>query len=875
MRRSLLSTFLLLAPLPGREARGQAPASGFDFFPGGTYEASVPTPRSVLGYGLGEAYTEHWRLVRWIEALGAASGRARVFRYGETYEGRPLLLVAVSSPENLARLDAIREGLSRLADPRKAPGGPAKEEILERSPALVWLSFTVHGNEASGTEASIGLLYQLAAGTDERTREVLANTVALIDPNLNPDGRDRFVNWYRSVAGAKPDEDPQSLEQDEPWPAGRTNHYLFDLNRDWAFLTQIETRSRVAEYLRWMPQVHVDLHEMGAESSYFFFPADVPINPNLPEATLEWHREFGRGNAAAFDRFGWSYYTAERFDLYYPGYGDSWPSLQGAIGMTYEQAGGAGVRFKREDEQVLTLHDRAWHHFTAAFATLETAARNRRPLLSDFARFHESALEEGRRGGVREYLWKEGEDPARARALASLLAAQGIEVERSREPFTAGPLTKVGGGKADRERFEKGTYLASLAQPRKRLLHALLEPDPSLRDLYFYDVSAWNLPLAFGVEAWFSPARAEVGRDRFEAPGPVAGPKEMAGAPVAIPREGVYAYLLPWSASGAPPLLHRLLAEGFRASIATRELRLEGRDWPRGTLVVPIHGNAETLTARLGALSGELGVPVSPVRTGRSDRGIDLGSGYVVPVRPRKIALVAGEGVFSGSYGSIRYLLERAYGIDHHVVPLSGLPRARLSEYDAIVLPNGFGYSRTLDKAATDRLKDWVAAGGTIVAIGGAAEWASADGSGLTPVRKVRPEPASAEDGKKAIEWVRLEEKDRLDRRREFPGAILGIELDPAHPLAFGSAPTSYVMQTSPRAFAHATEGATTVAAFLEDPRVSGFVGEEAGKLLRRAAFLVEVGIGRGRVVLFADDPSFRAVWHGPTRLFLNSLLLP
>ncbi|HET6203772.1 MAG TPA: M14 family zinc carboxypeptidase [Planctomycetota bacterium] len=877
MRRALRPCLFLLGALLPRAAAQSLPATGpgFDFFPEGTYDPAVPTPRSVLGYELGEAYTEQWRLARWIEALTGASPRTKLFRYGETYERRPLLLLAVSSPENLARLEEIRADVARLADPRRLRDEAEADAILDRTPAVVWLSFSVHGNEASGTEAAIGLLYQLAAGTDARTREVLASTVALIDPSLNPDGRDRFVSWYRSVAGALPDADPQALEQDEPWPGGRTNHYLFDLNRDWAFLTQVETRGRIAEYLRWMPQVHVDLHEMGAESTYFFFPADVPVNPNFPEATLEWHREFGKGNAEAFDRFGWPYYTAERFDLYYPGYGDSWPSLQGAIGMTYEQAGQSGVRFKREDEQVLTLHDRSWHHFTAALATLETAARRRRALLADFARFHRTALEEGRRGPVREYLWKEGEDPARAYALAALLAAQGIEVERAKGAFVAGPLTKVGGGRIERERFEAGTYLASLAQPRKRLLNALLEPDPSLRDLYFYDVSAWNLPLAFGVEAWFAPARAQVEREPFADRGPIAGPEEMGGEPAVVPREGIYAYLLPWSASGAPPLLHRLLAEGFRASLATRDFRLEGRDWPRGTLVVPARGNGETLPERLGALAGKLRVPVTPVRTGRAERGIDLGSGHVVPLRPRRIAIVAGERVSSGSYGAIRYLLERAYGIAHHVLPLAGLPRARLSEYDAIVLPNGSGYGTVLDEAATERLRDWVRAGGTLVAIGGAAEWASAEGSGLTSVRLVRPEPAPADDGKKAIEWVRLEERERIERRRGIPGAILAIDLDPAHPLAFGSAETSFVMQTSPRAFAHAKDGANTVAAFREDPRVSGFVGEEAGKVLRRAAFLVEVPMARGRVALFADDPSFRAVWHGPTRLFLNSLLLP
>jgi len=871
---------LLLSCVAPPGAGATAGRADFDFLPDGTYEASVPTPREVLGYEVGDRYTEHWRLERWIDAVAAANPRVRVFRYGETTEGKPLFLLAVSSPENLERIEDVRARIARLADPEGNPDPAALEDVLAGTPVLAWLSFSVHGNEASGTEAAIALLYQLAAGTDARTRAVLENTVALLDPSLNPDGRDRFVLHYRSVVGVKPDEDPQALEHDEPWPSGRFNHYGFDLNRDWAFLTQQETRARVAAYLTWLPQVHVDLHEMDHESSYFFFPADVPINSNVPPSTVEWQRLFGMRNAAAFDRFGWAYYTGESFDLFYPGFGDSWPSLQGGIGMTYEQAGGSGVRIRREDEQVLTLRDRAAHHFTSAFVTLETSAAHRRELLEHFAEFHRTAVETGRRGPVRAYVWRESGDPQRAAALAALLRAQGIAIDRATQPFTLGGLHRLGGEAVERDRFEAGTYVASLAQARGRLLNALLEPDPAWRDLYFYDVSAWSLPLAFGVEAYTSKEEPRVPLAPFEVAVPFAGPAEIPpglaeeGRHEIPPAEEVYAYLVPWEAAGAPSVLHHLLEGGFRASLATRPFRIEGRDWPRGTIVVWAKGNGEGLSLRIAELASRYGVRVEAARTGRAERGIDLGSERIVPLEKKKIAVAAGEGISPSSYGAIRFLLERAYDIPFTTLSLSSIPRARLAEYDVLVLPDGGGFGRVFGEADVRGLQEWIRAGGTLVAIGGAAFWAGEDGAKLVPVKTLRPEPEAAE-ASGPREWVRIEEAELRSRRRSFPGAILTIERDPDHPLSFGYRETrGFVMQRRPRAFAIPEAPAQAAAVLVENARVGGFVGDEATGRLEGGAYLVESRLGEGRVVLFADDPNFRVIWHGLTKMFLSAVLL-
>ncbi|MEK6570893.1 MAG: M14 metallopeptidase family protein, partial [Bacteroidota bacterium] len=365
------------------------------------FNPSVPPPKQILGYELGNRFSSHNRLEQYLSAVrDAAQDRVRFVPYGETYEGRKLYLAILSSPENLSRLDEIKSHVHKLADPRTITDSEA-EQIIKNSPAVVWLSYGVHGNEASSPEAALSVLYQLAARTDNETTSLLKNLVIIIDPLLNPDGHERYVNFQTVHSGTKPVEDKNADEHNEDWPSGRTNHYFFDLNRDWTWLTQKESQARIRTYQEWKPQVHVDFHEMSYNSSYFFFPAAKPINTNLPKSVIEWGQIYGKANAAAFDTMGWSYYSRESFDLLYPGYGDSWPSLSGAIGMTYEQAGGVGIRVKRADENILTLKDRIDRHTATSWATLKATELNREKRLRDFYSFFKEAINEGKSGPVR------------------------------------------------------------------------------------------------------------------------------------------------------------------------------------------------------------------------------------------------------------------------------------------------------------------------------------------------------------------------------------------------------------------------------------------------------------------------------------------
>lgn len=862
------------APKSGAPRADGAVREAFSFLPGGTYDANVSPPGKQLGYALGQRFTEHHRLVEVVRNYTQNTDRAVLEKYGESEERRSLYLAYLSSPENLKALKQVRADLQTLISARNLDK-KSLDEIADRTPVIVWLSFNVHGNEPSSSEAALALMYQLIAGTDARTEFIRKNAIVVIDPCVNPDGRERYVRWFNSVVGVEPDPHPSAWEHDEPWPGGRTNHYYFDLNRDWAFLTQVESKARIAAYLLTPPQVHVDFHEMGASSSYFFFPPVFPVNTNLPADVVEWTRVFGSANAAAFDKFGWAYYTRENFDLFFPGYGDSWPTFQGAVGMTYEQAGhaSAGLVLRRDDEQTLTLRDRTWHHFIAGFTTCETAASKRRELLQRFRDWHRSAVEEGETGRVREYALLEGNDPARAAALATLLVSQGIQVQRAGEAFVAGPLQTFDGKELEREAFPAGTYLVPLAQPRKRLANALLEPSPQMKDLYFYDVSAWSLPLAYGVKAYQLLEAARVPRASFE--GGVARGKPIEGEPA-----NVYAYLLDWRQGNAPRFVAGLLAEGTRVAVATKEFQIGGRTWGRGTAVVPAANNGENLADRVRARAEEAGVTLQAVGSGLSDEGIDLGSDYVRPLKPRRVALVAGPQVAANSLGAIRYLLERSYRIPFSIVSLSRLDRVKLGDFGTLVFPDGGEFERAVPKETVTKLREWVGGGGTIVAVGGAAFWAAAEGSGLSRIRVSKaPEsaPERVPEGARDAgprRYVPTDERESALRRSRNPGAIFKLELEPTSSVVYGCGEGPlFVLATNEQAFD--PESGQTAAVFAGDPKASGYVGSDASRRLAGQAFAIAEPVGRGRIVLFSEDPNFRLVWQGLAKAFLNALLLP
>ena len=832
-RSPALLTLLLLSGAPAALAQ-QAP----------------PSPAQVLGYELGEEFTPYAGVREYARALDAASDRVAYRPYGRTNEGRELFQLVVATPRNHARLDAILAAnaeLARGAAPERA------RQIAAENPAVVYFSYGVHGNESSSSEAAMWTAWDLAREAPE-VRGVLENVVVVIDPVANPDGRDRYVNWYRSVRGVRPDPSPQAREHREPWPGGRFNHYYFDLNRDWSWGTQVETRSRLATWWRWNPQVHVDFHEMGYNSSYFFFPAAAPINPIYPEYILEWGKRFGQANARAFDQNGWAYYTGEAFDLFYPGYGDSWPSLTGAVGMTYEQAGhgAAGQAIEQESGDTLTLRDRATHHRTSGNATLRAAAEGKAQLLSDYASAARTAGV-----GENDFLLVPGDDPSRIEGLVAHLRRQGIEVERAGSGFSARATAYT--GFPARQQFPAGTYRVRARQPLGRLAVTLLQQETELKASYSYDVSAWSLPYAYGVAAY------------RVAPGTGAGwssVSEPAGEPAARPAPAAaYGYLVP-PGEGASAAVLRFLEAGGRARVLVKPSTFAGRRYPAGTWFIPARGN-DSLQAR--ATRAGLGAYAAVVASGLSEGGIDLGSDNVPTVKLSRVALVAGEGVSPTSFGAHWFFLERELGMPVDVVQASDLGGLDLSEYDVLIFPDAAG---RVVRGAEEALKTWLQRGGRLVAVGGAAQAAAA----MAEI-KMREAPR-ADSGDARARWLAgREEREQREWRAEVPGTILPLRLDPAHPLAFGAGldgrpDESFVLHQGTTVFEPA-EGVESVAYFPANPaRISGVISPQNLRNLGQGAWVVSKRMGQGSVVLFAGDPLFRLFWRSTQPLYVNAILL-
>ncbi len=840
-------------------------------------DPAVPSPAEFLGYPLGSRFTHQHRMRDYLHRLAEVSPRVVTWTYGQSYEGRPLDLLAISTPGNVARLDEIRREHLRLADPADLSAEEV-ERLATETPVVVWLAYGVHGNESSSAEAAMLAAYVFAAGGGE-WEELLAKTVVLIDPLVNPDGRERYVSWFERDRGRLPDPDPEADEHAEPWPGGRTNHYLIDLNRDWSWLTQQETRLRLAAYRQWEPQVYVDYHEMFPASTYFFPPAAEPVNPLLDARTLGWLDVFGRANAAAFDRQGWPYYKAEVFDLYYPGYGDSYPGFRGAVGMTYEVAGHglAGLVLDRRDGTRLTLADRIAQHFTTSTATVRAAAENRSELLRTFAAARADAT---RRDGP-VYLWEA--DAPEAGALAELLDLHGIRVGRlsGETRIRARALVSPDGSTEDRS-FPAGSYVVHAGQPLGKLAQTLLDRSPELSDEFmerqrarleenagteFYDITSWSLPLAFNLDAWVAPGPVE---------GEALGLPDAAGeAPVA--GEGRVGFLVPPAGLAGYRFAAELFAEGVRVQVALDELSVGGESYPAGTLFVPRLGNEpearsdrdgagpeRSLDAVIAEAAGAAGVVARGVDTHYSTTGLSLGSDRVPVVLAPKIALASGDGVSSSSFGYLWHLLDQQVRLPYTRIDASRLGAVDLSDYQVLVLPQG-DYAGAFEGSAGDAIAAWVRGGGVLVAVGRAHAWLAE--KELTSVARWQPPEEEAQSEEEA--------ENPLTRRAiDTPGAIVATELTERNPLAAGlpSAPPVLVAGTIVL-LPTGDPQVDVLTAAGEAPVLTGVAWPEAEERLAGSLLVSLEPTGRGAVVLFAQEPDFRLFWRGTAPLFLNSVL--
>ena len=911
--KSCLRTFLILLLLWPLCLRAQINA----FFPGGTYDPSIPTPESVTGTAPGDRALRYDEVIRYVKAVAEKSRRVALFDLGKTYEGRALYYMAFSSPENIARLDEIRRNNARIANPAGGSGG-AVDNLVSSSPVIVWAQYAIHGGEISSVDAAVALTYQLAAGTDSTTLTILREAVVCIDPVVNPDGRERFLSQMQQWNGPIPNPDAQSLHHTGTWPGGRGNHYLFDLNRDWFILANAEMRERVGALVQWNPQVVIDSHEMGSSDTYLFSPPRQPLNPNISPVAHIWWPRFAADQAKAFDRYGWSYYTREWNDDWYPGYGASWPLYAGAVGILYEQAGVQGTLVKKPDGTVMTYREAVHHHFTSSMANFATAARNRKGILKDFAA-------DRARGGVRgkndprTFYIVPGENAVRADRLVERLVRQGITVGRAAEEWSPSGLVAPSGTKPSRKKLPRGTYIVSVAQPLGRLVVALLEFDPRMNtqvladerkslekdgDSKMYDITAWSLPLASGIESYWSASDPGVRSETVESFSRARGELRHPDA--------AYGYLMRCADDREVEALALCLQEGLKARVAREPFTIDGVFYDRGSILFRKQENPPVLASTLKTLAESLGVTIRGTATALSTAGPDLGGNDMVLLRQPRVALLGGPEVSSTNLGWIWHLLERQLGMRVSILALQQMGFADLSKYTTLILPSGRSeaLSRSLGRNGLARLLTWIEAGGTLIAEEGSAAFVADSASGLSTVRlrqqvlKELPLYAAAAEMERkalapgvdsaafwggnpgAVDTVRLEKGPPIEekalalqdeRGRLFApvGAILNVVLDDEHWLAYGAGRSMPVLTGSSTVLMSRSPIQTPAryehAAAL---RLSGLLWPEARERIARSAYLTREGKGRGQIILFSGEPAFRRGFPATERLLVNAVLL-
>jgi hypothetical protein len=893
-------------PMEAQEIRG-APGrqATVEILPEGVrYDPAIPTPLDVLGHHIGERITPPEEIVRYFRVLAdAAPDRTYLEEYARSWEGRPLVMLAIGSGERMARREQIQQGLARLA----GPGDLSREEearLVRELPVVTALVHSIHGNEISPAASSMATAYHLlAAMGDPDVDKIMAESIVLIDPIQNPDGRARFVATNLLGQAAEPDPDPAAAERDEPWPGGRTNHYLFDLNRDWFALTQPESRGRNRTLLAWNPQVVPDLHEMGGNSHFYFPPSAPPGNPHVTPGQRELFEIFGRENANLFDEMGWPYFVREIFDSFYPGYGASWPTTQGALGKTFEQGSSRGLVFQRSDGSLLTYAQTILHNFHAALRTALTAAEHRERLLQNFVDFRRSAIAEGERG-TRAYVLVPDRDAALALRLARTLAANGVQVHRADEPFSAGG-----------RRFPSGSYIVPLDQGAGRLVRNILDPetpmDPAFVELQrerraqrlpdqIYDITAWNFPHLWNVEAVALQVPVEVpstavtmaeGEARGGAPEESSGtwrsPIPVRGAalgddplPADLPPARV-GWVIPWG-SAAAGLAAQALDAGIPLHAAGASFTLEGRTFGPGTLYVRAGEASPEDRRTLAGLARSWEAEVVPVRSAFVEDGISLGSNQMRPLPDGRVLLVWDTPTQSQSAGWARWVLERRYGKRVTAVRAGSLGRADLSRFQVMVLPSG-NYASVFTGELLDRMTRWVRDGGTLITLAEATRWATREDVGFlatqAELRAGSGSPRQAQTPDPDSQPIDLLEAIAPPREAPEPvsGAILRGVLDTSHVLAAGAGSELGVMVSGSRVFTPLTldRGANVgVYGPLDRLVMSGIVWEEARPQLASKAFLMRQPVGRGKVIAFAEDPNFRGYTEGTQLLFMNAVLL-
>lgn len=820
----------------------------------------LQSPEKFLGYKLGDKFTRHHRVVEYFRYVADALPNVEVIQYGQTYEGRPLIYTIITSPENFNNREEIR--LNNLRRTGMVDGSPS----ADKKP-IVWLSYNVHGNEASSLEASMLTLYELANASNAKTQEWLKQVVVIMDPCINPDGRDRYANFYNQYGNAIPNSSGVAKEHREPWPGGRSNHYLFDLNRDWAWQTQIESQQRLKIYNQWMPQVHVDFHEQGPNNPYYFAPAAEPYHDVISNWQREFQKMIGKNNAKYFDEQGWLYFTKEVFDLYYPSYGDTYPTYSGAIGMTYEQAGSgyAGLSITTDEGDPLTLKDRLTHHHTTGLSTIEITAQNATRVVDEFEKyFRENNSSPA--GTYKTYVIKGDNNPDKLAAIAKWMESHAIRFGHPQA------------GKASRG-FDYQTQttgnvsvttedlVVNVFQPKSRFITTVFEPQSKLSDSLTYDITAWNLMYAYNLKAYALPERIN--------PAKTFTPKVVDNSQAAAKP---YAYLFAYQSLKDVEFLSTLIKSNIKVRAASKAFTVGGTSYDAGTLIVTRRNNesVQDFDAVVKRLANEAGRKINTTTTGFVDKGYDFGSSEVKYIKPPKVAVLVGEQTYSLSAGEIWHFFEQQVHYPITQVGTDYFKTIDLKTFDVLVIPEG-NY-RLFDDAALEQLSGWVSNGGRLIVIANALN-AFAEKKNFA-LKGYLKETEKSDFEKKQTD---VREKGVLDlygdvERRQvseaISGAIYKVSLDRTHPLSFGLGEAYYSLKTNELRFGYLEYGWNVGVIKGKAKPVQGFAGARINPRLENSLTIGVEHKGQGDVIYLVDNPLFREFWENGKMLFANAVFM-
>jgi hypothetical protein len=818
------------------------------------------SPKEFLGYELGDRFTPHYKVVEYFRHVAETMPNVDLQKYGETYEHRPLVLAIVASADNFTNLEHIRLDNLRRAGLADGTQSGTKNPI-------VWLSYNVHGNEANSMEASMWTLYELANPANTRTQEWLKNTVVILDPCINPDGRDRYANFYNQYGNFPPNPSTEAYEHYEPWPGGRSNHYLFDLNRDWAWETQTESQQRLKVYNQWLPHVHVDFHEQGINNPYYFAPAAEPFH----EVISPWQREFqtmiGKNNAKYFDEHGWLYFTKEIFDLYYPSYGDTYPTYSGAIGMTYEQAGSgfAGLQIKTETGDLLTLKDRITHHYTTGLSTVEITANNAAKVLDEFEKYFRENINSPA-SPYKTYVIKGNNSPDKLNRLAKWLDSHSIKfgysgVSKATRGFDYQTQTTTN------VNVSTDDIVISAYQPKSRFVTTVFEPFSKLPDSLTYDITAWNLMYAYDLKAHALQERIN--------PGKIYQPAVPAYANLS---GKAYAYIFSYQSLDDVAFLTDLLKNHVRIRYSEKSFTLNGQNFEAGTLIVTRRNNEhlDSFDSLITESAKKYQRRIITTTTGFVEKGKDFGSGALHFIKAPRVAALLGEQTSSLGAGEVWYFFEQQIKYPITQIGTNNLKFAELSNYDVLVIPEG--YYRIFDDGMLDKISSWVSDGGRLILIGNAINSFSERKN--FNLKRYTTEDEKTEAQKKEKEQkqkqglARYEETERKQVSETISGAIYKVSVDNSHPLGFGLGNNYYSLKTNELRFGWLENGWNVGVIKGKAKPIQGFAGYKANAALDNSLTFGVEQQGSGQVIYLVDNPLFRCFWENGKMLFSNAVFM-